>query len=104
MAANCVLSRRDGFEAAIEDSAAPIHNRDGQVAGAVLVFHDVSEARALALKMSHLAQHDVLTGLPNRVLLTERISQAIGRSQRHRKQVRGHLPKVRPRFRLFICP
>ena len=70
LAMDCVLIRRDGFESAIEDSAAPIHNRDSRVAGAVLVFHDVSESRAIALKMSHLAQHDFLTGLPNRVLLT----------------------------------
>ena len=87
LVANCVLVRRDGFESAIEDSAAPIHNRDGQTSGAVIVFHDVSETRAMALKMSHLAQHDFLTGLPNRILLTERLSQAIGSAQRHRKQV-----------------
>jgi len=86
LAIDCVLVRRDGVEAAIEDSAAPIHNRDGGVAGAVLVFHDVSESRAMALKMSHLAQHDFLTDLPNRVLLTERLAQAIGLARRHRKQ------------------
>ena len=67
--ANCMLIRRDGFESAIEDSAAPIHNRAGRVIGAVLVFHDVSESRAVALRMAHLAQHDFLTGLPNRVQL-----------------------------------
>jgi diguanylate cyclase (GGDEF)-like protein/PAS domain S-box-containing protein len=87
LAADCLLVRRDGFESAIEDSAAPIHNRDGRVAGAVLVFHDVSESRAMALKMAHLAQHDFLTGLPNRVLLTERLAQAIGLAQRRHKQV-----------------
>jgi diguanylate cyclase (GGDEF)-like protein/PAS domain S-box-containing protein len=84
---NCTLIRRDGFESAIEDSAAPIHNREGQETGAVIVFHDVSQSRAMAQKMSHLAQHDFLTDLPNRVLLTERLSQAIGLAQRHRKQV-----------------
>ena len=47
---NCVLIRRDGVEAAIEDSAAPIHDRRGQVTGAVMVFHDVSTARALSLQ------------------------------------------------------
>ena len=87
LAANCVLIRRDGFESAIEDSAAPIHNRDGKVAGAVIVFHDVSQSRAMAKKMAHLAQHDFLTDLPNRALLTERLSQAIGLGHRHRKQV-----------------
>ena len=49
---NCVLIRRDGVEAAIEDSAAPIHDRRGAVTGAVMVFHDVSAARAMTLKMS----------------------------------------------------
>jgi diguanylate cyclase (GGDEF)-like protein/PAS domain S-box-containing protein len=87
LAADCVLIRRDGFESAIEDSAAPIHNRDGQVAGAVIVFHDVSQSRAMAAKMAHLAQHDFLTGLPNRALLTDRLSQAIGLAHRHCKQV-----------------
>jgi diguanylate cyclase (GGDEF)-like protein len=87
LAADCVLIRRDGFESTIEDSAAPIHNREGRVIGAVLVFHDVSESRAVALRMAHLAQHDFLTGLPNRVLLTERCSQAIGQANRHKKQV-----------------
>ena len=87
LAADCVLLRRDGFESAIEDSAAPIHNREGRVIGAVLVFHDVSESRAVVLRMAHLAQHDFLTGLPNRVLLTERCAQAIGQANRHKKQV-----------------
>lgn len=84
---DCVLIRRDGFESAIEDSAAPIHDRDGKVAGAVIVFHDVSESRAMAQKMTHLAQHDFLTDLPNRLLLTERISQAIRLARRHHKQI-----------------
>jgi diguanylate cyclase (GGDEF)-like protein/PAS domain S-box-containing protein len=87
LVADCVLVRRDGFESAIEDSAAPIHNRDGQVAGAVIVFHDVSQSQDVTLKMAHLAQHDSLTGLPNRVLLTERLTQAIALAHRHRKQV-----------------
>ena len=87
MAMDSVLIRRDGFESAIEDSSAPIHNRHGQVSGAVIVFHDVSETRAMAQKMSHLARHDFLTALPNRLLLTERLSWSIGQAQRHNKQV-----------------
>lgn len=87
LSADCILLRRDGSESAIEDSAAPIHNRDGQVSGAVIVFHDVSQSRAMAQKMAHLAQHDFLTDLPNRALLTERLAQAIGLAQRHQKQV-----------------
>ena len=82
-----VLIRRDGHEAGIEESAAPIHDRHGRVVGAVLVFHDVGDSRATALKMSHHAQHDYLTGLPNRLLLTDRLTQAIALSRRHGNKV-----------------
>ena len=84
---NCILIRRDGFEIPIEDSVAPIHDREGQATGAVIVFRDVSAARAMALQMTHSAQHDFLTGLPNRMLLNDRVSQAIALAPRHRKQV-----------------
>jgi diguanylate cyclase (GGDEF)-like protein/PAS domain S-box-containing protein len=76
---NCVLIRRDGVEAAIEDSASAIHDRGGQVIGAVAVFHHVSAARAMSLQM---AQHDVLTALPNRMLLNDRLTQAISLARR----------------------
>jgi diguanylate cyclase (GGDEF)-like protein/PAS domain S-box-containing protein len=84
---NCILIRRDGAEAAIEDSAAPIHDRQGVVTGAVMVFHDVSSARALSLRMSYLAQHDGLTDLPNRILLNDRLDQAMGASRRSRQKL-----------------
>lgn len=87
LAANSVLVRRDGLEFPIEDSTAPIHDHDGYVIGAVIVFHDVSEVRATALRMSHLACHDFLTDLPNPVLLRDRITQAIALAQRHEKQL-----------------
>jgi diguanylate cyclase (GGDEF)-like protein/PAS domain S-box-containing protein len=84
---NCILLRRDGGEAAIEDSAAPIHDRHGHVTGAVMVFHDVSTARALALRMSYLAQHDILTDLPNRNMFEDRLTQALALAHRHGRQL-----------------
>ncbi len=77
-----ILIRRDGREAAIEDSAAPIHDWDGKITGAVIVFHDVTASQAMAMKMAYLAQHDFLTKLPNRVLLNDRIEQAITLTKR----------------------
>ena len=84
---NCILIRRDGAEAAIEDSTAPIHDRRGQVTGAVIVFHDVSTARALSLRMAFLAQHDSLTELPNRILLNDRLNQAMALAHRRRQKL-----------------
>jgi len=85
--ANSVLVRRDGYESPIEDSVAPIFDRNGDVTGAVVTFHDVSEVKAMAHKMEHLAQHDYLTGLPNRLLFNDRLSQAIVYAKRHKTQL-----------------
>ena len=74
---DAILLHRNGFDSPIEDSAAPIHDYAGNVVGGVVVFHDVSETRALALKMAHLAHHDTLTGLPNRTLLQSRMDFAV---------------------------
>jgi diguanylate cyclase (GGDEF)-like protein/PAS domain S-box-containing protein len=84
---NCVLIRRDGYESAIEDSAAPIHDRAGHVIGAVIVFHDVSAARAMSLQMAYSAQHDVVTKLPNRLLLNDRIMQSITLARRNSRSI-----------------
>jgi diguanylate cyclase (GGDEF)-like protein/PAS domain S-box-containing protein len=84
---NCVLIRRDGFESAVEDSAAPIHDRAGRVIGAVIVFHDVSAARAMSHKMAHSAEHDVVTNLPNRLLLNDRITQSIALAHRQGRPI-----------------
>jgi diguanylate cyclase (GGDEF)-like protein len=83
LAANCILIRRDGHESAIEDSAAPIHDRLGSVTGAVIVFHDMGISRTSAEEMKHLAEHDVLTDLPNRLILKDRLGQAIASARRH---------------------
>jgi diguanylate cyclase (GGDEF)-like protein/PAS domain S-box-containing protein len=84
---NCILIRRDGVEFAIEDSAAPIHDRSGDVVGAVIVFHDVSAARAMSMEITYAAHHDLVTGLPNRLLLNDRICQAITMARRQHKFV-----------------
>lgn len=77
-----VLQRRDGQQVDIEESCRAITDRHGQVTGAVMVLRDVTQVMALSRRMAHLAQHDALTGLPNRVLLQDRAEQAIAQAQR----------------------
>jgi len=84
---NYIFIRRDGIEIPIEGSVAPILGREGHDAGAIIVVRDVSVARAMSLQMAHLAEHDSLTGLPNRLLLNDRVSQAIVLAPRHNKKV-----------------
>jgi diguanylate cyclase (GGDEF)-like protein/PAS domain S-box-containing protein len=84
---NCILVRPDGFKLGIEITVTPIHDQDGAATGAVVAFRDVSVARATSLEMSHLAQHDFLTDLPNRMLFNDRLKQAISLAVRQSKQL-----------------
>jgi diguanylate cyclase (GGDEF)-like protein/PAS domain S-box-containing protein len=77
LADNVVLTSRDGVAIAIQDSAAPIQDRNGIVIGAVMVFHDVSQERQLHRKLAYFASHDSLTGFINRREFEERLSSAL---------------------------
>jgi diguanylate cyclase (GGDEF)-like protein/PAS domain S-box-containing protein len=84
---SCVLIRRDALEFGVEITVADTLDQDGTVTGAVVAFRDVSAARATSVEMSHLAQHDSLTDLPNRVLFKDRLTQAIALAVRQDKQL-----------------
>lgn len=77
LAENSTLITRNGIEYAIEDSAAPIRNQDGQILGAVVVFRDVSETRKMARLLSWQAKHDALTGLANRLVFEQCLKTSI---------------------------
>ncbi|MGD8484747.1 MAG: EAL domain-containing protein, partial [Thioalkalispiraceae bacterium] len=81
LSSNSILISRDGKEIAIEDSAAPIRDREGNIIGTVMVFHDVGVTRELSRKMTWQATHDSLTGLINRSEFEIRLSQMIHNAQ-----------------------
>lgn len=81
LANHTILIARDGTEYGIEDSAAPIRDRQGQIIGAVIVFHDVTESRYLAKQLYWEASHDSLTGLINRRGFEQQLIEAIASVQ-----------------------
>lgn len=86
LANHTILIARNGTEYAIEDSAAPIHNLQGQIIGAVIVFRNVTESRNLAHQLSWQATHDALTGLYNRREFEARLLEAIFSAQNEEYQ------------------
>ncbi len=73
----CILVNRNGQEFHIEDSAAPIFDRDNRIIGTVLVFHDITRERRMAHQMTWQATHDGLTGLANRNEFTDRLANML---------------------------
>jgi len=74
--------RRDGttFPALVSD--APIVDDTGAVVGIIAVAADISDLKQAQDRLTYQALHDALTDLPNRALLTDRLEQAVRRSQR----------------------
>ena len=77
LAENSVLITRNGEEVPIQDSAAPIRDRIGNIIGSVMVFHDVSKESRLFRQISYQAAHDTLTGLVNRREFENRLASAL---------------------------
>lgn len=79
---NAILIRKsDGKEFQIEYSAAPIRRASGEVLGAVMVLHDVSDRREAQKQLNHIAHHDGLTNLPNRILFQQKLLANIDRAR-----------------------
>ncbi|MBB4052908.1 diguanylate cyclase (GGDEF)-like protein/PAS domain S-box-containing protein [Devosia subaequoris] len=72
-----VLCALDGPRRDIRATASPVFDAAGTLTGAVLVFQDVTQSRALQRQLAHSASHDDLTGLPNRASFERALSAAI---------------------------
>ncbi|MEE9356049.1 MAG: EAL domain-containing protein [Methylococcaceae bacterium] len=77
-----VIVNRFGTEFTIRTSFGVIKERTGRAEGLVLAISDVSETEKILSRMTYQASHDVLTRLPNRALLRDRLKHAIARAQR----------------------
>ncbi len=72
-----ILINKNSDEIPIQDSAAPIRDRIGNVIGSVMVFHDVSKETRLFRQLSYQASHDSLTDLINRREFENRLVTAM---------------------------
>jgi diguanylate cyclase (GGDEF)-like protein len=59
---------------------------DSPITGVIGVTRDVTETMLARKQLEYMAHHDVLTGLPNRALLNDRMTEAVNRAKRHHKK------------------
>jgi diguanylate cyclase (GGDEF)-like protein/PAS domain S-box-containing protein len=91
LADNSVLVTKAGNEVPIQDSAAPIRDRIGNIVGAVMVFHDVSRESRLFRQLSYQASHDAVTGLINRREFENRLVAAFEATHENNEQTHALL-------------
>jgi diguanylate cyclase (GGDEF)-like protein/PAS domain S-box-containing protein len=75
------LARSDGGTVSVSLTVSPIRKPGGQISGVALIARDIQDRKRAQEELEHLAWHDPLTGLPNRLLLAECLEQAIVRAQ-----------------------
>ena len=76
--------RKDGEVYAEMQTVSAVRDAAGQTQNYVALFSDISPMKAQQQQLEHIAHYDALTHLPNRVLLADRLQQAMHQSQRRR--------------------
>lgn len=76
--------RKDGEEYPEKVTISSIHDKEGNPYQYIALFSDISLQKQQQKQLEYIAHYDSLTGLPNRALLADRISQAIAYTNRHR--------------------
>ncbi|WDS37690.1 GGDEF domain-containing phosphodiesterase [Pseudoxanthomonas sp.] len=80
-------ARKDGEEILCRIETNVVPDASGQQLMVVLVLNDITEQKRVEQELRYLANYDTLTSLPNRSLLSERLSRAVVRARRERSRV-----------------
>ncbi|MGB6720488.1 MAG: EAL domain-containing protein [Terracidiphilus sp.] len=78
---------QDGHESWVLTTKVPLKDRHGQIIGTMGIAHNITDRKQAELRVRYMALHDALTGLPNRVLLEDRLAQTIALACRNRESV-----------------
>jgi diguanylate cyclase (GGDEF)-like protein/PAS domain S-box-containing protein len=79
--------KKDGSRFDLSTTLAPLRGADGVIDGYLAIATDVTERKATEKRIEFLAYRDVLTGLPNRLLLQDRFDQAVTFAERNGNKV-----------------
>ncbi len=78
--------RRDGSTIPIRAVMSAITDQNGEPSSYMLMLSDISERQRVVEQARHQAEHDALTGLPNRTLFMDRLEQALAAVARQHRQ------------------
>jgi diguanylate cyclase (GGDEF)-like protein/PAS domain S-box-containing protein len=76
------LKRKNGTIFSAEIVTSPVRVSDGTTTGYICIIRDITERKQAEKELEYMATHDVLTGLPNRILFNDRLAVALGHAQR----------------------
>jgi diguanylate cyclase (GGDEF)-like protein/PAS domain S-box-containing protein len=79
--------RKDGTQVFLESSISPLRSNEGRIIGFRSISRDVTEHKQFEQRLAEMATHDSLTGLPNRILLSDRFTVALALSRRTRNRL-----------------
>ena len=77
----------DGRVTWVLTTKVPLKDQRGQIVGTMGIAHNITDRKQAEARVQYLALHDSLTGLPNRVLLEDRLNQAIALARRKQMSV-----------------
>ena len=81
------IIRKDGTKRYVESSVSLQKDSSGKPAGFRVIVRDVTERKQIEQQLNHIATHDTLTGLPNRMLFIDRLGVALAKSKRNRHKL-----------------
>ncbi|MBN1471402.1 MAG: PAS domain S-box protein [Syntrophaceae bacterium] len=82
-----LIIRKDGTKRYIEASVSLKKDSKGNPSGFKGIIRDISERKRIEQELNHLATHDALTGLPNRMMFSQLLDHAIQSAHRNKKQL-----------------
>ncbi len=81
------LHNADGQSVLLETRKLPLYSKAGQCTGILGMSRDITESKKAQKNLEHIAYHDMLTGLANRILLNEQLDYALQLAKRSNKAV-----------------
>ena len=78
---------KDGSIIFAESSIDPLRDKQGNIIGFCSISRDVTQRLEFEQRLSDMATHDFLTGLPNRVLLNDRLQVALAQAHRNKNKL-----------------